>query len=82
MNFYVRTNFGSNVGLGHISRISRLLDRLRKKHSCSIFVDKFDYENLDLSNRFYIQSLYSSKNKYKNQLEDSKIFLSQIKIEK
>ena len=50
MNFYVRTNYGIDTGLGHISRVSRLLYHLKKNHTCSIFVDKFDKRNLHLIN--------------------------------
>jgi len=79
MNFYVRTNYGINTGLGHISRISRLLNYLKKKHTCSIFVDEFDNKNLHLINHLHINSLYDGNKKFKNQLEDAKIFLLKIK---
>ena len=79
MNFYVRTNYGINAGLGHISRVSRLLNHLKKKNACSIFVDKFDKRNLHLINNLHVDSLYTNNNKFGNQLEDAKIFLSKIR---
>ena len=79
MNFYVRTNYGINIGLGHISRISCLLKHLKKKHTCSIFVDQFDNRNLHLINNLQVDSLYIGNKKFRNQLEDAKKFLSKIR---
>ena len=55
------------------------LERIKKKHTCSIFVDEFDNKNLHLINHLHINSLYDGNKKFKNQLEDAKIFLSKIK---
>ena len=79
MNFYIRTNYGRSVGLGHISRVSSILNGLNKNsHKFLIFADKFDKKVAYLINNHKIKSLYSKNKKFKNQHHDARIFLSKI----
>ena len=80
MNFYIRTNYGNDVGLGHISRISSILNDLKKNsHKFLVFTDKFDKKIAYLINNYKINSLYVGNKKFKSQFEDAKIFWSKIK---
>ena len=80
MNFYIRTNYGNDVGLGHISRISSILNDLKKhSHKFFVFADKFDKKIAYLINNYKINSLYVRNKKFKSQFEDAKIFWSKIK---
>jgi len=80
MNFYIRTNYGNNVGLGHMTRILSILNYgKRKSHRFLTFVDKFENNIKDFVGKNKVRGLYEKNKKYKNQIEDAKIFLSKIK---
>ena len=77
MNFYFRTNYNPEIGIGHYMRCSRLANFFEKKgHRCLIFVDKIN-NNFFLKNTKTI-SLYKSKENYKSELTDSMIFINKI----
>ena len=40
MNFFFRTNFNQQIGIGHLVRSLRIYDKLRLKNNCKIFVDQ------------------------------------------
>jgi spore coat polysaccharide biosynthesis predicted glycosyltransferase SpsG len=72
VNIYIRTNFSSNTGLGHLMRCNRLSLELKKRgHNCLFFLDKpHSLINIDFK-RFYI---YGNNKKYLNENEDAKFF--------
>ena len=72
MNIYIRTNFSSNTGLGHLMRCNRLSLELKKRgHNCLFFLDKPNNPiNIEFK-KFYI---YGKDKKYLNESEDAKIF--------
>ena len=77
MNFYFRCNYGSSVGIGHLMRVIRLCNILKKKYQkTKIFIDKkstffkkfiFEYEEM-YPKRFF----------FSNQNLDAKIFIKKI----
>jgi spore coat polysaccharide biosynthesis predicted glycosyltransferase SpsG len=72
VNIYIRTNFSSNTGLGHLMRCNRLSHELKKRgHNCLFFLDKpHSLVNVEFK-KFYI---YGNDKKYLNENEDAKIF--------
>jgi len=79
MNFYIRTNYGNDVGMGHVSRVSSIMNDLKKySHKYLIFSDKSDRKIKKLIKNHRINSLYIGDKKFRNQTEDAKIFLSKI----
>ena len=77
MNFYFRTNYNSEIGIGHYMRCYRLANFFKERgHKCYIFVDRLNKNFLDSS---MIKPLYKSSENFKNETIDSKRFISEIK---
>jgi len=80
MNFYIRTNFSSNIGIGHIIRTIRLSRKLTKLgHYCYFFIDKKVDNNFSFLEGIDFQNLYHDKNHFKNETDDARVFIKLTK---
>ena len=49
MNFFIRTNISKEIGIGHLVRVMRLGDKLKKLgHKCWFFIDHVPKSNLKI----------------------------------
>ena len=78
MNFFFRTNFNQQIGIGHLVRSLRIYDKLRLKNNCKIFVDKFDPLIKKLAPEKFFEEIYTN-GKFKNQKLDAIKFFNKIK---
>ncbi len=78
MNFFFRTNFNKKIGLGHLFRVLRIYNELKKKYNCKIFIDNYDSSISHIAKKSIFQELYKNSN-FKNQITDAKIFFKKIK---
>ena len=78
MNFFFRTNFNKKIGLGHLFRVLRIYNELKKKYNCKIFIDNYDSSISHIAKKNIFQELYKNSN-FKNQITDAKIFFKKIK---
>lgn len=77
MNFYFRTNYNSQIGIGHYMRCYRLANFFEKKgHKCFIFIDK---KNKNFLKDSKIKELYNINESFKNEISDSLRFINKIK---
>ena len=80
MKLYIRTAVNKHIGLGHLSRCSRIIKYFTKKgYSCEMFLDhpgSVDYFFLDKLNSVKINYLYNKNENFKSQKEDAKRFLN------
>ena len=75
MHFHIRTNFNDKIGLGHLSRTSRLANKIIEKgFECSIYVDKYEKNFLNFNKKIKIFSLYQ-KGRFINESKDSHLFI-------
>ena len=80
MKAYIRTNFNSKIGIGHIIRSTRLASEMRKKGiDCTFVFDKFCPENLV---NFKKKFLYNNSKKFNSEINDAKLFCKFIKKDK
>ena len=72
MNIFIRTNFGKNIGLGHIMRTYRIaLEFSKKKYNCIFFTDD---KKLPFKTKFKTILMYKNTSKYKDEMLDAKLF--------
>ena len=72
MNVYIRTNYNSKIGLGHLVRTTRLAIEMRKIGLlCFFFIDNF-YSGKFLE--FRKTAMYNNRNKFTNEINDAKLF--------
>ena len=80
MKLYIRTDVNKHIGLGHLSRCSRIIKYFTKKSfTCEMFLDQpssVDYFFLNKFNSVKINYLYNKKENFINQKEDARRFLS------
>ena len=75
MNFFIRTNISKEIGIGHLVRVMRLGDKLKKLgHKCWFFIDHVPKSNLKIFKLNKLYSIYSEKSNFSSEIEDSKIF--------
>ena len=80
MRVYIRTNFNSEIGTGHIIRSTRLALEMRKRGiECTFVFDKFCPENLVNFKKIF---LYSNSRKFTSEINDAKFFCKFIKKDK
>jgi len=77
MNIYFRTNYNTTVGIGNFMRVVMLAEKLKKKHTCIIILDKKinEFKNLNLK----FDHLYNNDLEFESQETDAKIFISKVK---
>jgi len=73
-----RIDLGHKQGLGHYSRIKSLIRHLKLK-KYKIVIDKFSDSSFLSEENFKIISLYEKDKSFKNELEDSKLFINLLK---
>ena len=73
-----RIDLGHKYGLGHYSRIKSLIKYLKLK-KYKIVIDKFSDSSFLSHNNNNIISLYQENEIFKNELEDSKLFVNLLK---
>ena len=79
MHFHIRTNFNDKIGLGHLSRTSRLANKIIEKgFECSIHVDKHEKNFLNFNKKIKIFSLYQ-KGRFINESKDSHLFIQKTR---
>ena len=80
MDFHIRTNFSSKIGLGHLSRSLRLANKIIKNGDrCNIYVDKHKKNLFSYNKKINFFSLYE-KNHFNNEKKDSLLFLKRTKF--
>ena len=76
---FIRTNFNNNIGLGHIFRSVRLINVLKNNNNVRIYLF-IDNGTLKIFQNLHVVEMYDLKKRvYKNELDDSKKFLSLTK---
>ena len=78
MNFFFRTNFNTEVGIGHLVRNLRIYNELKKKNSCKLFIDKYDNSISHLAPKKIFNEIYKDE-KFINEKRDANLFLDKIK---
>ena len=78
MNFFFRTNFNKEIGIGHIVRILRVYNEFKKKNSCKLFIDKYDNSISHLAPKYFFNELYKG-GKFTNEKNDANLFLNKIR---
>ena len=77
MNFFIRTNFSSKLGIGHIIRTIRLSRKLKRLgNTCYFFIDKKIINNFNFAEGIKFFNLYRDKKKFKNEIEDARLFIN------
>ena len=75
MKIYIRTNVNKNIGLGHLSRCSRLIKYFNYKgFNCEIFLDhpgSLDYFFFNIRDKIKINYLYNKKELFLDQKDDA-----------
>ena len=72
MNIYIRTNFNTTIGLGHIKRTIRIAEELKiRGHNCIFYIDKL---NPKIKIPFENFEIYSNSNMYYGEIHDAKLF--------
>ena len=76
MNIYFRTNYNAKVGIGNFMRVVMLAEKLKKKHTCIIILDKKmnEFKNLNLK----FDHLYNNDLEFKSQETDAKKFILKV----
>ena len=77
MNIYFRTNFNSQLGIGHLSRTYNLYCELKKTHACKIIIDKKPKNIPFFSNDKEFIFLYHKK-KFVSENNDASLFIKKI----
>ena len=80
MDIYIRTNFDTTIGLGHIKRTIRIAEELKiRGHNCVFYIDKL---NSKIQIPFENFEIYSNKNMYNGEINDAKLFVKITQKEK
>ncbi len=76
-NIFIRTNFNSNLGIGHYMRCKRLADEFSVKNVNCFFI--FDNPLNEINFDFKFFSLYQNGSKFRSEIDDAKNFIYSIK---
>ena len=80
-NAIFRVNFNAKIGMGHLIRCLRIIEKIKKNYSIFLAVDNIGNNKkiLELTKEYKVINIYNPKKKFINQKKDCDLFLEKTK---